>query len=432
MKKLILKWQCLNEKYDFFAYFLGMYFFVYLPIVSLTTFITVSSIFTKTILIISIFLLLFALPNIVKKITFSDLAVIGTFFLLGLFSFVIFKNNRNDIVSGTKIFLTSLWIYYLLFRFCQENQKRINIVSFGSIVNLVILLIVSIVHLKKKQSENMTLCYETLFFASLCLSYAFSQKNINYKVFAFSLATLLGIVTIYIFGSRGPILFIVLLILINVYLKIQSGKVKKIYLLSLVSIIAIGLIIPFFCMLTYSSENIFAIKVLEIYYKVFSLSGREYLYSIEMNGFIYSPIIGHGLFGDRFLSIGFIFSNPQTTNFSSMVLAPYTTYSHNIFIELLVSLGAPLTIVLITIFLVFFLNYILPAINDKKHNNIYLLPLMITGLCSLLLSNSFAVSNYFWGFLGSCIYLYSNDGFILTKNKRKSIFITEQYFELNI
>ena len=406
-----------------------MYFFIYLPIVSLTTFITIPSIVTKILLVLSIVLLIFALPGIIKKIAFVDFVIVGLFFTFSLFSFIIFKNNRSEITIGLKIFFTSLWIYYFIFRFCQENKKRINVISFGSIVNILVLLIASIIHLKRKQSENMALCYETLFFASLCLSYLFSQDNFNYKIVLFSLVTLLGIITIYLFGSRGPLLFIALLIFIYAYLKIKSKKVKRIFLLMCASIVFICFAILFVCIFTYNSENKFAIKILEFYSKIFALSGREYLYLLEMNAFSYSPFVGHGLFGDRFLSIGFIFSNPQTTNFSSMVSAPFTTYAHNVLIELLVSIGVPLTVLLITLFVLFFFRYAISTINDKKNNNIFLLPLMITGFCSLLLSNSFVVSNYFWGFLGTCVFLYLNN---TPKKARKPVFIDEQYFELNV
>ena len=432
MKKLVLSWHRLNEKHDIFVWFLVMYFFVYLPIVSLTTFIAIPSIVTKILLIASVAFLFFALPKIIKAVLFADLVVAGIFFALSVFSFVVFKNNRDEIAVGMKIFFTSLLFYYLIFRFCQENQKRINIVSFGSIMNIAILLIVSIVHLRRKQSENMTLCYETLFFASLCLSTAFSQKKFNFRIILFSLSTLLGIVAMYFFGSRGPIIFIVLLLLINVFLKLKSKKVKKIFLSTIVSIIAVVLILFFVCIFTYSSGNKLINKILEIYSKVFSLSGREYLYLIEMSGFSFSPIVGHGLFGDRFLSIGFIFSNPQTTNFSSMITTPYTTYAHNIIIELLVSFGIPLTILLIAFFLAFFSNKIIPTIKDKKNNSIFLLPMMITGLCSLLLSNSFAVSNYFWGFIGSCVFLYANNNYSSSKKIENNNLIEKRYFELNV
>lgn len=432
MKTIFLKWQQLNKKHDLFSYFLYIYFFAYLPIVSLTTFIAIPSIVIKFLLIISIVILIFAFLDIAKKIAFVDFVVVGAFFAFSLFSFVIFQNNRSNIVAGLKIFFTSLWFYYLIFRFCQENQKRIGIVSFGSVVNIFVLFIVSIIHLKRKQTENMTLCYETLFFTSLCLSYGFSQQRINYKAIIFSLAVFLGIITIYLFGSRGPLLFAALLIIIYIYLKIKSKRIKMIYLSTFIFIVAVGFVVPLICILTYSSGNKLAIKILDFYAKIFTLSGREYLYLIEMNGFAYSPIVGHGLFGDRFLSIGFIYSNPKTIDFSFIIQQPNTTYAHNIIIELLVSIGAPLTILLIVGFFAFFFNYIHRVINDKNNTNIFLLPLMITGLCSLLLSNSFAVSNYFWGFLGSCVFLFVNNDCSRIKKAKKPFSTNQQHFEMDI
>ena len=432
MKRIVKKWKYLNENYDLFLLFLGMYFYIYLPIISLSTFIPIPSIATKVLMIISAALIIFALPIIIKKITFIDLFMIASFFVLNLFSFVVFENNRSDIFAGIKIFFTSLLFYFITFRFCQYNQKRVDVVSFGSLVNILALLIVSIVNMRRNYGENMTLCYETLFFTSICLSYVFFQKKKNYKIFLFSSVILAGVTAIYFFGSRGPLFFIVLLLLIETYLKIKTKRMKKVFIISFALVIIVLLIIPFICVPAYNNGNVIAKKILEAYNKILSLSGREYLYSIEMSGFTYSPIVGYGLYGDRFLSIGFIFSNPQTTNFRSLILSPNTTYSHNLIVELLVSFGAPLTFVLIVFFIVFIFNYLLPAIKDKQCSNIFVLPLLITGFLSLFLSNSFAVSNYFWGLLGSCVFLFLNERNSSSSNKVNSILTDSLFFEMNI
>lgn len=432
MRKMYFKWCDFCKKYDLFALFLGLYFFVDTPVISLSNIIAFPSIITKAILVFTTVVIFFDLPNIIKNIKVIDFVIVGLYLFLCFLSYIFYKNNRNEIVDGLKIFITSLWIYYYIFRFCEETKKRINIVSLGSVFNIFILFIVSIVHLKNGLSENMTLCYETLFFASISLSYAFSLKKISYKVILFPLAFLIGLVAIYIFKSRGPFLFAVVLVIVLIYFKINTKQLKKALLLSCCSVIAVAILLPLVCILTYSSENIFAVKILELYSKAFSLSGRDYLYSLEMSGFTFSPIIGCGLFGDRFLSIGFIFSNPQTTSFSSITTYLSTTYSHNIIVEFLVSFGVPITIMIVILFASFFYRYILKALNNKNNVQVFLLPLLLAGVCSLFLSNSFSVSNYFWAFLGSSVTLYLENQDIFIQKSTNALLHAKHFIELNI
>ena len=409
MKKLLSKFISVNEKYDLFLIFACLYLFVCSPISSLAETISFPSLLTKGLLIVSLFVLLLSFPRIIKELIIADLLVVGSLFLLSVFSMIAFKNNYADVISGLRVFFTSLLFYYILFRLCRNSNKRISVISYASIFNSFVLFIVSLLHFKAKRAENMTLCYQTLLFTSICLSSAFFESKSIIRKVVFVIPSLLGVVAIYLFGSRGPLIFFFVLLLTIIYLKIHNQKTKKIYLGAFLSIVVAILLLFVVCVFVYNSGNgnKFVVEVLKTYGKVFFLSGREYLFALELGAYRYSPILGYGLFGDRFLSIGFIFSNPQTTNFSSLVLSPYTTYSHTLFIESLLSLGGPLLILILFFATAFFINYLLPLLRKKDASITLLLPLIITGLFSLMLSNSFVVSNHFWAFLGYCVYLYT-------------------------
>lgn len=255
---------------------------------------------------------------------------------------------------------------------------------------------------------NMSLGYELIFVAIILLTMAIARKSLLSMLLA-AFAT--GISVYY--GARGVVILLLayagLMLLYwsgdswrinreNFKLKLKSLKIIGVYLL--IVLVVIVLIIPV-------SQSL--IKLLEPFVEHTELLdefgepipvedfesrtiesiidgeflqdvGRKKIWSLSLEGFLDSPIIGQGFYGDRpFVGVRFNWG-----------------YSHNILLELMCQFG------IFGILIFAAILYFAMKLLSKNHGSVQNLVLIIFGsMCiKLLISDSYLIYNHFWIFLG--------------------------------
>ncbi|SDD99350.1 O-antigen ligase like membrane protein [Bhargavaea beijingensis] len=198
----------------------------------------------------------------------------------------------------------------------------------------------------------------------------------------------LGVLSILMIGSRGPLLsiivFILLSILFQTYGRRKEGK-------SILFSLLIGVLISFGLLyldkIIIMLERIFtSLGVDSRTLRIFTndnidfSTGRGPIYDATKEKILENPLWGHGILGDREFLNG--------------------TYPHNLFLELLAQFGIILGSILIIIFFVYtFLSFI----NKYKAERDLALLFFSIGVVQLFVSNTFWMSYNFWLFLAVCI-----------------------------
>ena len=217
----------------------------------------------------------------------------------------------------------------------------------------------------------------TLVFQALIVFDHFSEKRKWYDL----AACILDLVVIIIYGSRGPLLCVVTMLILKILFNPSISQAKRISLVFL-TCIALGAIFTFYNeiinalisltnKLGYSSRNIYLL----VNGRITSESGRDSIQRAYFEVVKTGPALGHGIAG------GWISND---------------TYPHNIFLELLVSFGpvaGVLTCAAVTVITFY-------AIKNKDEDKRRLCHLLFAYSVSLFLSDTFLKSPMFFMLMG--------------------------------
>lgn len=240
------------------------------------------------------------------------------------------------------------------------------------------------------QSEwknEMAVAYHFLPFAMISANRVFKEKN-----FFSILWTFIAFAVLVIMGTRGPILFLILFIAINILRNSKSSK--SILIVLLLGSVATIVLINFREILmwlnaifeNYGIRNAAVIKMLDSE-NLFDLSnGRDALNSSIYEYINKKPLLGYGIYADRTL---------------------INAYTHFLPTELFVDFGY----VLGTVILVAIVVLLIKALNSCKKSDdsfSFILMLVFLGLVKLFFTGSYLQEPYFWMFLGASSCLGSN------------------------
>lgn len=205
---------------------------------------------------------------------------------------------------------------------------------------------------------------------------------------------IIGLIGIFLYGSRGPILIFAIYVILAILLYSKRKIGKKIIALSVIIIVVLFLlangwleavIIAFADKYNFSSRTIQKI----LGGTLTDTSGRALIYGTILSKIRESPIIGWGIFSDRY--------------FLNTIAQGGSAYSHNIILEMAVSFGIP--------GIAFFVLIVVKIINWFRSNNeisTRVLMLIAMGSClPLFLSLSFWSHSMFWVLL-AILFNYSN------------------------
>lgn len=246
--------------------------------------------------------------------------------------------------------------------------------------------------------EEMVSAYNILPHLLLIILFLFEKPSVINITTA-----LIGSVLLFSLGSRGPA-FALLLFIFAYLLFIKKWKKpiksKLVIVFSVVFILLLSK--PILELLKYISEkNGMSVRIFTRLAEgsIFDSSGRDELQDIVKDAIFKKPFVGYGFVYDRVLLSG--------------------TYTHNIFLELFLTFGIPVGVLM----LVFLTQLLLRAIlyGSTNFDKGFVLVLICCGLIKLLFSGSFVDEPYFYLLLG-----FSISAIRSRRSKRQTILKTIQ------
>lgn len=344
--------------------------------------------------VLTVTFILLSLPYLLKRIQAVDYFFYFVVVSIYAFSYLIFP--KNDIVLDHYAYyflVASVPFYYIGLTFDIEQLiKYVAVISMlGLLVSATSIFILG--HVEELTEEAMTMghkCFPHVMMMILC---AFVQKRNKLLYIGFAA---IGFLLLIVYANRMSILAVVCFMASCLFLMPAATKRKT----KIKRVLALSLVVLAFISVNYlitgleSITSFFGTSTRMIDFinegDALDSNGRDFLWS-QMMHYIGQNPFGVGMGGDRLL---------------------IDTWSHNLFLEILLSFGW-----LFGSLLILLLVYVLYLGFRYSKNNIqrfFLLLLFFSGFFKLQFSGSFLNENYIYFLIGYCIYLYRNRNNIST------------------
>lgn len=354
-------------------------------------------------IVISVYFIFKGLKVVIKNLKLRHLIIYIIFLFIYLSTFFLFpKNTRYMFSSIGDIFYNpfyNLFIFSLPFFFFIQyiGDFKIFIKVFYNFSTIAILFILSSFYFfpaSYNYSGNyMVLSYNLLI--PVCFQiYIFSKsKNLINLILI-----ILSISTIFLFGSRGTLVCIILYLMI-VFLRNNLINTKKtIFFLSVFSMSFIIFVWNFNkveeetikTLINLNIESRTVSKIINSNF--FEESGRNVIREVILNKIDDKILYGYGLYGDRVLTEQ-LYAFDTFGSYYSLS----STYSHNILLELMVNFG----LIGFLIFIYILIKYLKTILNTSINlKNDLIVIFGISGLIKLLFSGSYLNEPYFYLMIG--------------------------------
>mgnify|MGYP000988201083 CR=1 FL=1 len=323
-------------------------------------------------------LYVYAFFEVAKRVKIKLIYIYLVTIVVYLTNIIIFSHHElTQIKNVINIFFFSLpsFIYalsirdILVFKSVLVKASIINFVI-GTLLTILILLGITSLH----DSYSMSLSYYMLLPSILFLDSFIDKFNFKYL-----LSFIVSVSIIFLIGARGPLLCIAVFYI----LKTIKNKKTYIYIFNiLIFIFGVTILVNIkkislflynkFMLYGINSRTLFLLSRGGVY-----LSGREIIFDAAVQTIYRNPLIGIGLFGDRYILDG--------------------VYVHNIILEILLNFGVAFggIIILIMNFLIIY------KLIVKKHSeyNIFIIWISL-GFVKFFYSSSYLTDYSFWIFIG--------------------------------
>lgn len=345
--------------------------------------------YAKPFIIVAIVFVIFATSKyVIRRIKLTDFFFILFALIIYLFHLSIYDRNSELLIEYLPRFLTILLPMYLLGVICDIDKcMNVLIKVSTAYVYLGVLYYYYVTYVAGTYEmdttiDQMGLAYQYLPHVLLLLYATLNRFNVFYLI-----ALLLGLFMIIGTGNRGA-LFLVLFYGVSILLfrKIVKTHYKIIGILLFVLLV---LSINSIALNMTEIMGDFGLSVRSLNYflegEFTDSNGRDYLYNILIPAILNSPFFGYGLAGDRILLNG------------------TGAYSHNIFIELIISFGPFFGFIIFTSILV--LLYRAFSNCQTAHQKSFFFILLSCGFLQLFISNTFLSEESFYFLLGYSVML---------------------------
>ena len=312
------------------------------------------------------------------------------FFLSTCYSVIRYQNYLYNFFGLMYILFVSA-LPWLLVGLNINNTKKIlsKISNYTPLILLSNLLLIYICYiLKKSLVGNMEISYSILPITIFSLYYFFEEKKII-KLFEF----LLGLFIIVCFGSRGPLLCILVFILL--YLLINYKE----HILLILAIIILFFLVIF----NYNSILNNSIRILSRHgiqsrtlYKIKTFNINDDTGRSKIRDVVYKTIDNNKFFGIG-LGAERIEINREIYNMQKDMSS---CYPHNIFLEFIVQYGLFLGSAM-CVFVIYILIKSFSKLKNKKRD--FMMIVMSLEFVRLMVSSSYINSVWFFFLLGLCI-----------------------------
>lgn len=344
--------------------------------------------------IVTVILIILSMPYLLKKIKVVDYAFYLIIVSVFIFNYAIYPNNASVLDNYAYLFLVaSVPIYFIGVSFDIEKLFK------GTVIVSVVVLFVGATStfllgkVEELTQESMTaahIYYPHVMMMILCF---FVQKRFKwiYLVFAF-----IGLFLLLVFANRASVLAVVCFLACCLFLMPATTKrqsnIKRVF-----AVLLVFVAIYYVNYLVVGLENFtsyFGTSSRMVDYinegDAFDSNGRDYLWQQMLYHIGHNPF-GIGLGGDRLV---------------------IDTWSHNIFLEILLSFGWIFgSILILLLFYVMYLGY---RYAQNTIQRFFLILLFFSGVFKLQFSASFLNETYLYFMIGYCIFLYRNRNNIST------------------
>lgn len=336
---------------------------------------------------------LMSLPYIFKKAKASDLLFFIGCILLVVFSYVVFPANQMYIEEKLgKIFLYTLPMYFMGISCTGEDCKKT--LYWSSLCSVTTLFFYQLILFGRGDligAYNMDVAYKALPSVMFLVSWVLEKHGLHNWLIAAG-----GILLVLTYGTRGPMLAVLIFLCIGIYVRVlrsQKRYVRLIFIISAAIIIILfsspSISVYIFERLSKWFESIgFSTRIFDFILEgeLAESTGRDILLSSTIAAVGQRPFLGYGIMGDRVILGGI--------------------YCHNIFWEFMCDFG----VLLGSIFLLSIVVLIFRAIKGTKNNenSFFVLSFVIMVITKLFLSYSYIIEPYFFFMLGVCVVTVRN------------------------
>ena len=267
---------------------------------------------------------------------------------------------------------------------CRNALKKMSMISIVAVILIIYLFGAEIGRdastVSTSESGHMWLSYSILPHIVLIIYYSFVERKIIDIVFS-----VIGVILVFSLGTRGPVGSILLLIGILVIQNILHAK-YRVLKIGILVITLVLVYLNYYSILSFISSRILGLGMSNRVYNMLSSgdilynNGRSRITDIIIGGIKQKPWTGYGMAGDRLFGV---------------------VYAHNLALELCISYGIPIGVLIITgiVFIVF------KKIYKKDQGNSYLVLVLAcgNGFFKLLLSSSYLIEYLFFLMIGLSI-----------------------------
>ncbi len=346
---------------------------------------TTSELFIPICIVIA---LIVSIPWFLKTIRGKDILFYTGFVVLVLITMVVFKDNIPFLRENwSRILISAVPFYFVGISYSHSNCSRdLFWCSVGSVTTMLFYQFIKIRNGEATEDYNMNVAYILLPSVMYLLYYAIYKDRKKYWIIG-----ILSALSLFIFGTRGPILCaFVFIIVYFLHRTLVSHKLKN-YGLLLLSVTGFGFMSAnesFFKNLAGVLSNIFARFGFST--RIFDFlaagdattsTGRDYLTSETIDAIIANPIFGYGFTGDQYL-LG--------------------VYCHNIFLELWCHFGIIGGSIVLICLLALSVTALVKASRSPK---IFYFALMLICMVyvKLMLSSSYTLEPFFYFMIGAFV-----------------------------
>ncbi len=343
------------------------------------------------------------LPWFLRHIRGGDLAVYIGAVLVVLFSMVLHPITVEYLQEEWwRILIAAVPMYFIGVSFSLSDCKKdLFWCSVFSILGMFVFRLYLLNSGRQLENDDMDAAYRVLPSMMYLIYYASTKKQIIYTVIAAVLSTV-----ILIFGTRGPILCILIYVaLLTIYKAFKSKNLKKMLIFLLIFAVIVSvfafdrLFVEVSSVLTRVFERIgFSTRIFNFIIEgdIVASKGRESLAKQAIEAIIENPAWGYGVTADR---------------------AMFGSYPHNIALEIWCQYGVIFgTLVLLAVLVL----TVIALIKSNKNKELFLFVLLFVCMnyVKLMVSGTYTIEPYFFFMVGIFVSIMRN-GNIVRRSRRE-------------
>ena len=338
--------------------------------------------------IITIIFVLLSVPYFLKKIRNVDLFFYVFIAIIFLLNYLLYPNNNDILDIYAYPFLVASVPFYFI-GLVYDIEKLFNYTAIVSIIALLVSAtsVFLFGHVEELTTEAMTAGHKCLPHVLLMIMCVFIQKRNRWIYLGFAA---IGILLLLVYANRMSLFAVLCFLACCLFLMPASSK-NKTRAKRVAALIIVIVAFSFVGSFVTGIESISAYfgtstRIVDYYNQgdVLDSNGRDYLWSQMIYHIVHNPF-GVGLGGDRLL---------------------INTWSHNLFLEILLSFGLFLgPIIILMLLYVIYIGFRYAKDNIQRF---FLLILFFAGVFKLQFSSSFLNDSFIFFMVGYCIFLYRN------------------------